>query len=115
VTTQWTGQDCCDQVGACEEGTEVQLIPVLNSQHTVGGEWCGRDKQGLTIMENLFSVNTCYVFAVLRNISADSAIPNMAIHQNKIFIKQRDVILINDAWTVIVNLDFRPYEQKLQR
>jgi hypothetical protein len=38
VTTQRTGQDCFDQVGACEEDTEVQLIPFLKSQHAVGGE-----------------------------------------------------------------------------
>jgi len=35
----------------------------------------------------------------------------MEIHQNTIFIKQRDIILTNDAWTVIVNLDFNTYEQ----
>jgi hypothetical protein len=33
------------------------------------------------------------------------------MHQNTIFIKQRDIILINDAWTVIVNLEFSTYEQ----
>lgn len=38
VTTQLTGQDCCNQVGACVEGTEVKLNPVLKSQQSVGDE-----------------------------------------------------------------------------
>jgi hypothetical protein len=37
----------------------------------------------------------------------------MKIHQNTVFIKQRDVTLTNGAWTVIVNLDFSPYEQTI--
>jgi hypothetical protein len=37
----------------------------------------------------------------------------MEIHQNTGFIKQKDIILTNGAWTVIVNLDFSPYEQTI--
>jgi hypothetical protein len=47
------------------------------------------------------------------SISADNAISNTESHQNTVFIKQRDVILTNDMWTVIVNLDFSPYEQTI--
>jgi hypothetical protein len=32
-----------------------------------------------------------------------------------VFVKQRDVILTNDAWSVIVNLDFSPYEQAIAK
>jgi gas vesicle protein len=39
----------------------------------------------------------------------------MEIHQNTIFIKQRDVILTNDAWTVMVNLDISPYEHTIAK
>ena len=47
------------------------------------------------------------------NISADSAIFNTEIHQNTIFIKQRDIILSNDAWTEIVNIS--TYEQTIAK
>jgi len=57
----------------------------------------------------------CYIVAGFGSISADSAIFNMEIHQNTIFIKQRDIILTNDAWTVIVNLDFSTYEQTIAK
>ena len=32
-----------------------------------------------------------------------------------VFVKQRDVILTNDAWSVIVNLDYSPYEQTIAK
>jgi len=32
-----------------------------------------------------------------------------------VFIKQRDVIVTNDAWSVIVNLDFSPNEQTIAK
>jgi hypothetical protein len=51
----------------------------------------------------------------LGSISADNAISNTEIHQNTIFIKQRDVILTSGAWMVIVNLDFSPYEQSIAK
>jgi hypothetical protein len=50
---------------------------------------------------------------LLRSISADIAISNTEIHQNTIFIKQKVIILQNDAWTVVVNLDLNPYEQTI--
>jgi hypothetical protein len=58
-------------------------------------------------------LNTCYVVAGFWSISAGNAISNTEIHQNTVFIKQRDVILTNDVWTVVVNLDFSPYEQTI--
>jgi len=48
-------------------------------------------------------------------ISEGIVISNTEIHQNTVFIKQRDIILTNDAWTVIVNLDFSPYEQTIAK
>jgi hypothetical protein len=44
-------------------------------------------------------LNKRYVVAVLSGISADIAVYIMDIHQNIVCIKQRGVILINDAWT----------------
>ena len=32
-----------------------------------------------------------------------------------VFVKQKDVILTNDAWNVIVNLDFSSYEQTIAK
>ena len=58
-------------------------------------------------------LSTCCIVAGLWSISADSAISSTEIHQNTVFIKQRDVILTSDAWTLIVNLDFNPYEQTI--
>jgi hypothetical protein len=51
----------------------------------------------------------------LESISADKAVSNKEIHQNTVFIKQRDVILTNDAWTMISNLDFNAYEQTISK
>jgi hypothetical protein len=60
-------------------------------------------------------LNICYIVAGFWSISADNAISNTEIHQNTVFIKLRDVMLTNDAWTVIVNLDFSPYEQTIAK
>ena len=60
-------------------------------------------------------LNICYVVAELDSISADITISNMEIHQNTVFIKQRGVRLTNDVGTVIVNLDFSPYEQTVAK
>jgi len=49
------------------------------------------------------------------SISADHTTSNTEIHQNTIFIKQRDIILTNNAWTVIVNLDLSTYEQTIAK
>ena len=60
-------------------------------------------------------LNVCYVVAGFGSISADRAIWNTEVHQNTVFIKQRDIILTNDVWTVIVNLDFSSYEQAITK
>ena len=60
-------------------------------------------------------LSICYIVAGLWCISADSAISSTEIHQNTVFIKQRDVILTSDAWTLIVDLDFNPYEQTIAK
>jgi len=60
-------------------------------------------------------LNVCYVVAGFGSISADRAISNTEVHQNTVFIKQRDIILTNDVWTVIVNLDFSSYEQAVTK
>jgi len=60
-------------------------------------------------------LNICYAVAGFGSISADNAISNTEIHQNTIFIKQSDIILTNDTWTVIVNLDFSTYEQTIAK
>jgi hypothetical protein len=67
---------------------------------------------------------------LLQNISADRVISNTEVHQNTVFIKQRDIILTNDntvfikqrdiiltndVWTVIINLDFSSYEQAISK
>ena len=57
----------------------------------------------------------CYIVAGFGSISADSTIFNTEIHQITIFIKQRDTILTNDAWIVMVNLDFITYEQTIAK
>ena len=60
-------------------------------------------------------LNICYIAAELGNISADIAISNMEIHQNTGFMRHRDVIWTNGACSVIVNLDFSPYEQTIAK
>jgi hypothetical protein len=40
----------------------------------------------------------------LGSVAADIAISNMEIRQNTDFIKQKQAILTNDAWTVFVSL-----------
>jgi len=63
---QWTGQDCCDQVGACEEGIEVQLIPVLKSRHSVGGEcFYLRTWNTLDRLKNKIQLDAAYYFIML--------------------------------------------------
>ena len=47
-------------------------------------------------------LNIFYVVAELEIISADFAISNTEIRQNTVFIKQKDLILTNGAWTVVV-------------
>jgi hypothetical protein len=60
-------------------------------------------------------LSICYVVAGLWSISANNAISSTEIHQNTVFIKQRDVMFTNGARTVVVNLDFSPYEQTIAK
>jgi len=50
-------------------------------------------------MGKLFSVylNICYVVAGFGSIFADNAISNTEIYQNTVFMKQKGIILTNDA------------------
>lgn len=42
-------------------------------------------------------------------------ISNTQIHQNTVFIKQKDIKLTNDARTVIVNVDLSSYDQTIAK
>jgi hypothetical protein len=53
--------------------------------------------------------------ARFESVPADRAISNTKVHQNTVFIKQRDIILTSDVWTEIVNLDFSSYEQSITK
>ena len=68
-------------------------------------------------MENLFSVNTETYVILLHDWGVFPLKTLFTIQKliRTVFVKQKDVILTNDAWNVIVNLDFSSYEQTIAK
>ena len=65
---------------------------------------------------NIWKYIICYIFpGTVQGDTVSEGIVNNQVENNTILIKERNVILTNDRWNIVVNVDFSAYQDALAK